>query len=188
MEEIWKDIPGYKGYYQASNLGRIKSLHRTIIRSNGWKQTFRERILIPVKQKNGYLAVQLRKVNYGGSYYIHKLVIESFKDNVFKKSDINHIDSNKLNNNIINLEYATRSENMKHAYLYGGVVSKNKGKIGEKSKLSKKVQKISPKGEILSEYFGTNEASRMTGICQSCIVMTCNKLQKQAGGYIWKYV
>lgn len=129
MEENWKDIKGFNGIYQASNLGRIKSLNRSIIRSNGRRQTFRERILIPGKGKNGYLVVALSCKESGPvTFCVHRLIIESFMVNTENKIDVNHIDSNKLNNNLNNLEYATRSENMKHAYNTGGCIPKNKGK------------------------------------------------------------
>lgn len=129
MKEIWKDINGYEGLYQASNSGQIKSLKHTIIRSNGWKQSFEERILKSGLCKNGYRYVVLSTKNKGQqSYPVYSLIIKTFIENTDNKKDINHIDSNKQNNKLINLEYATRSENMKHAYFTGNCSPKNKGK------------------------------------------------------------
>ena len=65
MQEIWKDIKDYEGLYQVSNLGRVKSLKKTIIRNNNYKQTFKEKILKPGLAKNGYLTVMLFKNKKG---------------------------------------------------------------------------------------------------------------------------
>jgi hypothetical protein len=190
MEEIWKDIPEYGGLYQASNCGRIRSMHRSIIRSNGWRQTFKDRILKQgLNVKNGYLYVVLsNKEKQLKSHTVHSLVLNTFVKNTLYKKDINHKDSNKKNNKLGNLEYMTRSENMKHAYSSGGLISSNKGKLGRKSNLYKKVIQCDLLGNIIAEYFGTSEASRNTGVCQSCISLTCRGILKTSGGFIWKYI
>lgn len=108
--EIWKDIAGYEGFYKISNLGKIKSLPRKGVK---------EKILNPSKNNRGYLRVGLSakgKVRYDS---IHRLVAETFIENPKKMPEVNHIDGNKLNNNIENLEWVTKSENEKHAYKIG---------------------------------------------------------------------
>jgi hypothetical protein len=108
--EIWKDIQGYEGIYQISNLGRIKSLHRDY--TNG-------RILNPAKNNRGYLRLGLSgngKVRYDS---VHRLVAETFIPNPKNLPEVNHIDGNKLNNRVENLEWVTKGENQAHAYKTG---------------------------------------------------------------------
>ena len=102
MEE-WKDIPEYEGLYQASNYGRIRRL----------------RILKGSVIFDGYVIVGLSRESTAKSLKIHRLVAKSFILNPNNKPCINHIDGNKMNNNINNLEWCTYSENMKHSFAMG---------------------------------------------------------------------
>lgn len=124
MIEIWKDVKGYNGLYQVSNYGNIKSLSRIIVRSNG-NYSSKEKLLEPQIIKNGYLVVRLKKNGNRSTKLINRLVAESFIPNPEDKLEVNHKDLNKLNNHVDNLEWSTRSENMKHAYK-NGVVDINK--------------------------------------------------------------
>lgn len=115
-EEIWKDIPGYEGVYQASTLGRIRSLDRTIIRSASKRRGPHEaklkgKILVQVTGVQGY-----QVVNWGKKQYrVHRLVALTFIPNPENKPMINHIDGNVKNNHIDNLEWCTNQENQIHA-------------------------------------------------------------------------
>lgn len=124
-EEIWRDIKGYEGKYQVSNFGRVKSLCRTVryknrygkisiakvngktknmtMNSNGWREG------------KGYLSVMLYKNNKGRRHNVHRLVAEAFIPNLHNLSQVNHIDGDKTNNRVDNLEWCTQSENMQHA-------------------------------------------------------------------------
>lgn len=119
--EQWKDIADYEGLYQVSSLGRVKSL-----KDNKGKK--REKILKQYLSNGNYLFVGLRKNNKRKNYRIHKLVANAFISNPLNKPCVNHIDGNKANNNINNLEWVTYSENMKHAFKSGLWSSWNKGK------------------------------------------------------------
>jgi DNA-binding XRE family transcriptional regulator len=117
MEEIWKDIEGYEGYYQVSNLGMVKSLYRIIDDGRGRKRRVYERILSASKGKNGYRLLHLCNESGNTLYTVHNLVFYTF--NPDKKGlglDINHIDGDKSNNVLSNLEAITRSANLKHSY------------------------------------------------------------------------
>lgn len=81
MMEIWKDMIGYKGLYQVSNLGRVKSLHRFVNRPNDMGYYVNDRILIPQKHSTGYPHIRLRKNNKGISLFIHRLVGKAFIPN-----------------------------------------------------------------------------------------------------------
>ena len=117
--EIWRDIKGYKGYYQISNLGRIKSLQRKVpVNRKGQKtflKTVKERILKQKTNKYGYKVVDLRR-NGHDHRLVHRLVAQMFIPNPENKPVVNHLDGNKINNNATNLEWATVSENTQHSY------------------------------------------------------------------------
>ena len=101
MKEIWKDIKGYEGIYQVSNFGRIKS-------------SYTKRILKGGKNKAGYLLVGLYKQGVLSRKSIHRLVAEAFIPNPDNKPEVNHIDENKTNNMVSNLEWMTAKENINH--------------------------------------------------------------------------
>jgi hypothetical protein len=110
--EIWKDIPEFEGYYQVSNMGRVKSLLRVVEKSNNRKMTFQPKILSLNKHyKNGYFSAYLRVFDKKERKSLHRLVALSFLDSVNNKSEINHIDSDKSNNRFDNLEWVSRREN-----------------------------------------------------------------------------
>ena len=118
MEEIWKDIKGYEGLYQVSNFGNVKSLDRYIINKNGDKQYFPGKYLNQGISDN-YLKVILSKNNKQRTFRVHILVARTFIPNPENKPEVNHIDGNKSNNRVDNLEWNTRSENELHAYKNG---------------------------------------------------------------------
>ena len=103
--EEWRDIEGFEGLYQISNCGRVKSF-----------KCERTHIMKPANSGNGYLIVDFKKDGKRTRKFIHRLVALAFIENVGDKSDVNHIDGNKQNNRVENLEWATRSENVLHAF------------------------------------------------------------------------
>lgn len=116
--EIWKPIKNYEGLYEVSTLGRVKSLPRLKINNRG-KQLTKEKILKGNDFNKGYLKVPLTDNNHVKKYFlIHRLVAETFvdNDNPKEKTQVNHIDGNKKNNCVDNLEWCTRSYNLQHAY------------------------------------------------------------------------
>lgn len=138
MEEIWKDIDGYEGLYQVSNLGRIKSLSREVNHHWGDTLTLKEKILNPSLSKStGYYRVNLRKNGKTKTVYIHIIVANNFiqKDYQLLGLHCNHIDGIKSNNKLSNLEVITKSENELHAFRIG-----LKSHKGEKHNLSKLTQ------------------------------------------------
>ena len=116
MEEIWKPIKDYEGLYEVSNLGNIKSVKRKAKNRGKGKRIIRERILKPsMDRPNGYYQIKLSKNGKLKTFKIHKLVIEHFLNKISKGLVVNHIDGNKLNNNINNLEICTQKDNIRHA-------------------------------------------------------------------------
>lgn len=110
MKEIWKDIKGYKGIYQISNYGRVKSLERPI-----YNYIKKERIMKPRPKENGYLQIILTDKNSNKKHvYIHRLVAECFLKKSKNKNFVNHKNFNKQDNSVENLEWVSRIENFEH--------------------------------------------------------------------------
>lgn len=126
MKEVWKPIEGYEGLYEVSNLGRIKGLRRDVAIPNprlgtvGYR-TYPERIKPCVENRYGYYQVTLSKEAKSRTLRVHRLVALAFIPNPDNKPYINHIDGNKKNNRVSNLEWCTASENNWHASLVLGV-------------------------------------------------------------------
>lgn len=120
--EVWKDIKGYERKYQISNYGRVKSLERLTnagIKNNRITKR-KEKILKPLKVTKGYYSIRLYDENkQGKTLKIHRLVAEAFIPNTDKKEQVNHIDGNKANNRVDNLEWCNCKENMEHSYKIG---------------------------------------------------------------------
>lgn len=178
--EVWKDIPGYEGLYQVSNMGRVKSLERTKD-NNGGKVAIPERIMRTSVDTVGYSIVCLTKDGKRKTHKIHRLVGMAFVPNPENKQEINHKDGDKRNNCAVNLEWSTRLENMHHAYATGlacGV---------KNNATSTAVRQYDKNMNFVAEYPSVSEAERITGIKQSNICYCCQNKRLTAGGYIWKY-
>ena len=111
MKEIWKDIKGYEGLYQVSNLGRVKSLERKVLRSEGEYRTISERILKPQTTLRGYQRIGLHYKGINKLFRIHRLVAQAFIPNPDNKPEVNHIDGKTSNNRVDNLEWVTAAQN-----------------------------------------------------------------------------
>lgn len=167
--EIWKDIIGYEGKYQVSNLGRVFSFER-----NGTKAHFMK----PKINRCGYVLVPLTKNKKVKWMFVHKLVLQTFIPNPNNKKQGNHIDGNKLNNCVDNLEWVTPKENIEHAY-----------RTGLKKTWSYKIAQIK-NGQIIKIYDNAIVASKETGIYISSIYRSANfyHTYREAGGYKWTYI
>ena len=173
MDEIWRDIKNYEGLYQVSNLGRVKSLKRVIIHSNGKNCFYKEKILKPVKTKNSYLVICLHKKGKQKRFYIHKLVGESFIVNPNNYPCINHKDENKENNNVNNLEWCT--------YEYNNTY----GTRLERYSTSKSIPIYCL--ETNKIYKSAKECAKELNLSRGNIVNVLKGRQKQAKGYTFRY-
>lgn len=113
-EEVWKDIPDYEGYYQASNLGNIRSLDREVL-NNGTYYTVKGKILSQsTHYKNGYKSVMFTVDSKQKRLLVHRLVMFAFNGN--NNLDVNHRNGDKSDNRLSNLEWCTKSENTNHGF------------------------------------------------------------------------
>lgn len=118
-EEIWKDIEGYEGMYQVSNKGNVKSLDRKVLKGNGQVQIVIGKILKPIDSGHGYNRVCLYKNGKSRAISVHSLVLETFTHKREDRKVINHINGDKKNNNLNNLEWCTSKENTAHGFKNG---------------------------------------------------------------------
>jgi hypothetical protein len=192
QEEIWKDIPGFEGYYQASYSGKIRSVDRVVISNDKIhkeRQTFHKgRELKPSKNRLGYLMVYPSK---GGpkhrerkySKTVHSLVGLTWIPNPDGLKELNHLDTNKENNSVPNLKWCTRSENMQHAHDSGLIKVKSRGD----SPCARRVYQLSPDGFLIGEYESLKDAEMATGIGFRQISSVCLGKNKTVHGLKFTY-
>ena len=177
--EKWHDIRGYEGLYQISNLGRVKSVERTVpsgLKNSGYR-TVRERIKRQRVAENGYCYVLLWKNGKSKLHLIHRLVAEAFVPNPDNLPQVNHKDENKLKNIYTNLEWCTAKYNINY-----GTGTKKRS-----YQRSKKLYQLSKDGEVIKIWSSTHEVHKQTGYSQGNISSCCIGNRKTAYGYIWKY-
>lgn len=182
-------IEGYNNF-QISNKGRLKRLAKTVDVGWGRKQSYEERIIVGYMSSNGYLMARVQEVNKANTFTIHSLVAKAFLGDRPKGFIVNHIDGNKLNNDVENLEWTTYSENIRHAYKLKLRRSPNGGKYDDKHPRSKPVLQFDLSGGLIKRWNSQREAARQLNTKQSKIHYACNGLgasNYQAIGFIWKY-
>ncbi len=181
MKEIWKDVEGVFGY-QVSNLGRVRSLF-----SRGGKRAY-PRVMKGHIDSHGYVQVTISVDGKSKLMFVHILVAKAFIPNPLGKRTINHINCNKTDNRVCNLEWATDSENIKHAFAHGKKPIKAQlGKYGFESSRGIPIQQIDRHTKNVINIFGSAlEAYRETGVNKSDILSCVHGKLKSAGGYIWE--
>jgi len=168
MKEIWKKINNYEDY-EISNFGNARSLKNNNIKK-----------LKPSKSSSGYLQIVLCKNGKTKNCFIHKLVAKTFLENKNNYLEVNHIDENKENNNVNNLEWCSRKYNMN----YGNI------KIKQSNAKKKKVAKLNNNNEIIEIYESIKEASIKNNAQETNIAKCCKhkKHYNTCKGYKWEYV
>ena len=192
--EIWKDIEGYDGKYQVSNLGRIRSINTCIVDKFGKKRLYKGRIRIATLTHNGYYKVELSKNNVTQTRYVHRLVAFAFIENSDPqiKTEVNHINFDKSDNSVTNLEWVSRQENEKHKWENRTFVPSEKlrnqcrlNQLKATEKAKKPILQFTLDGEFIARYSSVREAINITGV--KCCGECANGSRKTAGGYLWKY-
>lgn len=183
MQEVWKDVKGYEGIYQVSNLGKVKSLERYQKDKSQRNRHYKERILKLMKNKYGYLIVDLKKDGRRKASTVHRLVAVAFISNPENKPCINHIDGNKQNNSIQNLEWCTYHENLIHAFATGLKTCK----YGIEHHNHAEINQYDLQGNFIKLWYGFHEINRILGFNCANISACCSKRQHTAYGFIWRY-
>jgi hypothetical protein len=180
--EIIKDIKGYEGLYRISNKGFVLSLGNGISTD---PRTKLKRVLKTQIKANGYEQVKLCKGGANKFFTIHRLVALHFIEKEKDKKEVNHIDGNKLNNNVKNLQWVTSSENQKHAFRMG----LQKPIRGKDNAQSIKVNQLSLDGVLINTFDSIKSVKRILGFNTFGIIKCCKKEKKYktAYGYRWEY-
>ena len=185
MEEIWTPIIGYDNKFMVSNLGRVKSVARDVNNHTGIIHK-PERILSTRQDNKGYVRVYLTKGQKTKYIPVHRLVAIAFIDNPMNKPQVNHIDGDKTNNNVSNLEWVTNSENVRHAYKMG--LNKHCERAGRPKRPVLQIDPLT--NQIIAEYPSISEAGKAIGVKNPCnIGGVCRNSygRKSIGGYLWRY-
>ena len=166
--EYWKEVEGTNGAIEVSTHGRVKSNLRD------------GRILKATADSKGYLRLRVTLQGVKKSYKVHRLVAQAFIENPEGKAQVNHIDGNKQNNHVNNLEWVTHKANTQHMLLHG-LKKKFPNNLPHKAKRVLCV-------ELDKVFESMCDASKVTGVPQANISKVCRGIRNTAGGYTWKYI
>lgn len=197
MNEIWKPIKGYEGYYEISNFGKVRSLDRIVKQGTSLRKVKAKTINLHIGAY-GYPCVSLCKDGKTKCFPIHRLLARAFIPNPENKPHIDHIDTDKTNYRLDNLRWCTQKENMNNpltlAFCKERVYTKertekiNKTKIERKRKTApKKIYQFDKNGYLIKEYNSIREASIENNISRETISRCCHKEAMTAGGYLWSF-
>lgn len=206
-EEEYRPILEYEGYYEVSNYGNVKSVDRYVNHpQKGYSFKKGKTLSKSYSKKTGYFSVSLYKNGICKTFLVHRLVAKAFPEicgKMFEHCEIDHIDTNRKNNNVYNLRVCTRNENhlnpisrihyKKCAEHIKNLVPWNKGlKLPKQSGANhfnaKAVTQYDKNKNVINIYNTIAEASKKTNILRTCIDNCLNGRSKTAGGYIWEYV
>ena len=181
VKEVWKNVFGFESIYLISDLGRLASL------KNGFH------ILLNTNKKGGYLSVVLKYNNKVKYTRIHRIVYESFIGKIPKGKEIHHINGNKQDNRLFNLELVDEKYHRKLTINENPNIIKSLVYHNQYIRY-KKILQYDLDGNFINKYNNAKEAYRMTGVCSRNILQVANKTpykknktRKQAGGYMWRF-
>lgn len=181
---MWKEIKGYEGYYEVSEAGEVRSLDRVVYDTKGChkgkahpvkSRMMKQSISIGHGRKDGYYVVNLHKDGISYVIPVHLLVARTFIPNTLNLPTVNHIDGNKLNNDVSNLEWVSYSDNNIHAL-----------KNGLRNPRGTPIAQLTTDGKLVGVYNSSYEATRLTGLSFNNISHCLNGRANTAYGFVWK--
>lgn len=183
MEEIWKDVVGYEGLYEVSNLGNVRSLFR-------YKKQLKWNV-----SNSGYATVELFRDKISKRLLVHRLVADAFLSNTHNFPIVNHKDENKLNNNVNNLEWCTQGYNLAYNNGHKRRAESSRWFYDELSikfckdnpAIKVAVVQMSLSGEFIKEWASAKEAAKGLGCKSNHICECCKNKRKPFNGFKWKY-
>ena len=189
MEEVWKDIPGYEGFYQASTLGRIRSLSRYVAHSSGNGTCYRNGKILQQKSSDQYQSVILSVLGKHKSVGVHRLIAITFIPNPDNLPVVNHKDLNTRNNCVSNLEWVTQRDNCLHAIANGHAANlspQSRARVieGSKRASSKPIMCINTN----TVYCSVTEASKQLHITHDTIIKSAKHNKPSRSGLQFKYI
>ena len=180
MNEVWKDVVGYEGLYEVSDLGNARSLN--------WKNCGYAKNLYLKHHNKGYLQVELVKNKVKKTFVVHRLVAMAFIDNPYRYALINHKDENKTNNRVWNLEWCDYSYNNKYSRdLHPERFKQRKSTKKYGRRLDLKVEQYSKDGILVRLWDNSRTVFLETGMSDWSISECCRGKRHTAYGFIWKY-
>lgn len=185
MQEIWKNIDGYEGKYQISNLGNVKSLNYG---GRGYARN-----LVPKINNSGRLWVELMKDGKKRQFLIHRLVGMAFIPNPDNLPQINHKDENPKNNRVDNLEWCTNLYNFHYSFDRHPERHRKRqyNPTGKKkvhhNRIDVNVWQIDKAGNKIKLWNDVSTIARELGVHQWSVTQCCNGVRKTAGGFKWQF-
>ena len=176
--EVWHDIPGYEGKYQASTYGNIISLNYE--HSKGWRKKLKT-----TSNNNNYKQVILYSDGASKPHLVHRLIAQTFIPKMNKYYEVNHKDENKANNRVENLEWCDRKYNNNYGAKNDKMLKTRR--INGSKTAEKAVLQYTKEMEFIRGFLSQTEASNITHIRQSSISNCCNGRSKTAGGFCWTF-
>ncbi len=183
VKEFYKPVVGFEGLYDVSNLGNVRSLY---VKKSGEKHSREKKFRVLKKIKSLYLKVTLSKNGKQYQKHIHRLVAEAFIENPDNKEQVNHIDANKYNNNLENLEWVTSKENAQHASSLGLLPKTCLGVFGKDHPSSKSVYQIDKHGNV-KKWDSASDAVRDVGADSGGISRSCLGEYDTHKGCVWLF-
>lgn len=170
--EIWKDIIGYEGLYQVSDIGNVRSLN--------WRNTQQVKNLYLKSHNKGYKQVELCNHGNRKMFTVHRLVATAFLPNPLNKSVVNHINEDKTDNRVCNLEWCDFDWNVRYS-----IPHRAARKVSVR--LQQKIQQLDQNGKVIKCWENATEIKHSLGYNDWSIKQCCQGKRKNAYGYKWRF-
>ena len=186
--EIWKDVDDYYGILQVSNMGQVRTLdHYVKHKRPGSKKHIKSKVHKLLIGNSGYAYFMLTLNGHTKHLQIHRLVAKAFIPNPENKPQVNHINADKLDNRVENLEWCTPSENMRHAYATGRIPLDKIGKKGNLNNSAKAVDVYTLEGVFINHFDTMKDAAQAYNIPLSGVCNCCTGYSKTCHGMVFRY-